>query len=424
MKEHVKTALLVLLGLSALYLLGRTWIYDSSLLAGRAVSNPILAALFGVDRAEPEIWAPARLDYAPSSVSPARCALMRGGMRTGAQYGEEAGQAYEAFRFMLAEAFGAAGEAAELRESEWREKLRRDSVYFEFSGRIPLSLLAAWLSADSPGDAVIEAVGLSFTEEGGTELLWAEPDGTFYGADVYVERGPWPELPELRPCAFAFEADGNYAAKLAARQLIMEEAEPRETLGMSAPPDIQQDLSLYAPFLEKLELSPLGTPFYMRGGARVYVDVGSGRSCEISPDGTIFFSCSARTELPEGSGDTRPAAVLLAWETVSLLEPVMGGARFEVCRVTQTGAGITVEMMPAVNGVPVLWEPAVVEVERGAVRRMSLRLCRVTDGAERTAPLPLRQAAALLPDGGAARLGLRYAVGDDGYARAVWAVGS
>ncbi|MDR0325745.1 MAG: hypothetical protein LBI19_06615 [Oscillospiraceae bacterium] len=404
MKEHLKTALLILLGLSALYLLGRTWMYESG--------------LFGAANPEPEIYAPARPDYAPAAVSPARCAVTRGGERMGGQYDAETGEVYEAFKSMLAQALGLAGEAVPVPAGDaLRLLLLRDGVYFEFSGQIPMPLLAAWLSADTSLGGDIEVVGLAFGGEG-AELFWADADGAFYTAAVPIGEPQWPELPELRPCAFAFEEE--YAAALVSWQLLIEETEPRVSVMASAPPDIQRELPLYAPFLSKLGLSSSSTTSYLRDGVRVYMDVENGQSCEISPDGAFLFSNPGAPAI--GGAQTLAGDVLRAWEAVSLLEPAMGGARFEVFRAARTDGGTAVELALTVNGVPLLWESAFVEVEGGVARRISLKLCRVTIGEDGTLPLPLRQAAVLVDKSGMARLDLRYAAGDGG--DLVWAVRS
>ena len=401
MKEFLKTVLLILLGLSALYLLWRTWVYDNS--------------IFGAAAPEPEIYAPARLDYAPASATPARCAVMRDGTRTGAQYDGETEEVYESFRFLLAEALSSAGQAAVMDEAAWRAALRRDGVYFEFAGTFPIALLAAWLSADSVLDGDLEAIGLIFG--GGTAaLIYSDADGVFYKADTRAEAAAWPELPELRPCAFAYETE--YAPALAARQLLIEEESPRVNIAASSIPEIQKDASIYTHFLEKLAFSPASTSSYMDGETRVYVDVVNGQICEISPDGTIRFSSP---QTPEGA-HILAADVLLAWETVSVLEPALGGAEFAVFRVAQTDGSTVVELAWMIGGLPALLEPAVAEVENGVIRRIVLKLYRVAAGEEETAPLPLKQAIAMIPGGGEARLDLRYSMEDGG--RAVWAVRS
>lgn len=432
MKEQIKTAALILLCLSALYLLGRTWVYDNKLIEGtRFASNPVIAAFLGLEyKPETEVFAPLRLDYSPAAVIPARCTVYRDGERTGAQYDNEARLVYELFKPMLASALDSAEDARVCDEDKWKDAVCRDSVYFEFTGRLPIQLLTAWLPAESRDGTDIEAICLSFSDNGTASLLWIDADGLFWSAAVRAQPDNWPELPELEPCFFAFESDESYASVLPARQLLMDVSTPRETFAVSDPPDIRQDLSVYTPFLEALGVFPLGTPFYPRGDTRVYVDVDGGRSCEISPDGTILYSFNA--VVSEGDwgyvpNDVRaPAgAALRAWEVLSLLAPAMGDAHFEISRIVQTSSAVMVEFMVTLNGLPLTWQPAVITIEDNAVRKVSLRLCRVTQGEDMRAPLPLKQAAALLSENDYSinsRLDLCYAVGDGGTALLEWAV--
>jgi hypothetical protein len=223
----------------------------------------------------------------------------------------------------------------------------------------------------------------------------------------------------MPPCSFAFET--GYAGALHPLQLLIEETRPRPEITLSAPPDLLDDSSAYRHFMEILELPLPGTPYYPRGDTRVYVDVGSGRSCVISPDGTILFTAS----VPPPVQQTSPGLagdVFRAWEAVSPLEPVMGGAKFEVGRVTRDGDVTAVEFTLTAGAVPVQWASAAAEVTHGMVSKLTLKLSVVSFTGEEFLPLPLKQASALVPAGGAARLDLRYIAGDGGTARIYWAV--
>jgi hypothetical protein len=409
MKEHVKTAALILLSLSAAFLVYRTWIADSGLFGGEAQGLPVFAR--------------ERLDYTPSAARPAACAVMRSGERTGTQYDEETGHVYELFKFLLAGAFSTAANAEQV-ENTWtqREILSRDGVYFKFSGHFPLPLIAAWLSADVPALPAaaggVEAVGLVF-DGSSVQVYWIYTTGDFWLAESDAIFEEWPDMPEMRLCAFAFETAYTDVWRL--RQLLIEEALPRASVILSVPPGIRQGDSVYAPFLVNLDLASSGATFYDRDDGRVYVDVESGRSCIFSDDGAIRFSSPAAVP-PAASADAGIAAdVLRAWEALSLLEPVTGSARFEVYRVTREGGTTIIEFLLVTGGVPVLWEPAMVEVRNGVIGQISLTLRFVEAGDSAAAPLPLRQAAALAPHGGTARLDLRYVPGGEA-AEIMWVV--
>jgi hypothetical protein len=419
MKKHLKTTLIILLGISAVFLVFQTWIYDSG--------------LFSPEMQNPLVFAPERFDFAPSSAVPVKCTVMLGGVRSGAQYDEETRETYEAFVFLLAEALTTASvPETVLSGGVWQDIMRSDGVYFEFAGSFPLSLLAAWVSADisrlsaegASSDAGIEAIGLVSGEE--AQVYWICTDGYFRLSKTDAVFTEWPELPGLRPCSFAFEE--NFADGVPPRQLFIAEDSPRVSAVISAPPDATQGDTFYSSFLEKLELSGGATTFYDRGDERVYLDVESGRTCAFLSDGTILFSASAVPAAHMGrasAGSPNAAAdVLRAWETLSMLEPAMGGGRFEVFRVTQTENSTIAEFLLMFGGIPVRWESAVAEIRNGVIEQVSLKLCQIEAGAEEIAPMPVRLAAAIIAQSGGARLGLRYVpLGQDrGEAHVKWVV--
>jgi hypothetical protein len=411
MKEHVKTAILILLGVSALYLAWRTWVVDSSV-------------LFGSDGGEPEQYAPARPDIGPSAAAPAKCAVIRNGEPAGAQYDGQVQIVYENFKLLLTEALGSASPAAPLDMSALPEIWSGDGCYFEFSGRYPLPLLAAWLSAGYHDDIEICAVGMVFGTNGRTDLILTGADGVIYLAETDAVFTGFPNLPELYPCSFAF--DLRPLTSLHPLQLIIEERQPRPAVRRYEPPDPGD--AVYTPFLAALDLHPFNTPSYMRGGTLVYLDTETERSCEISPDGTVVFSAPesrARTRgavLPAGSSGMA-ADVFAAWEVLNNLEPAMGDATIEVSRVTPSETGFTIEFVLTVGGIPLLSEPPIIaETEGFEVKRLSLKPAPYKTTAEESRQLPVKQAAALAESYGKMFFDLRYSCGGDGLLRADWAV--
>jgi hypothetical protein len=373
MKRNIKTVILTLLGASALFLVWRA--YDGS--------------AFIRDRAETEIFAPQRLDYTRTSVSPVKCVIVRDGVRAGSQYDELTEAVYQAFKPYLAEAVSNADGHLFFVYRGYGPQEDLEGVYFEFGGELPLPLIAAWLSTACPPALMdLEIIGLGLMAPG-------------------IEVWPvLPELPELCP--------GVHPS-----QLLME-GPARRTITVSKPPDINDYISHYTAFLETLGLFPAVTPSYTRGESRVYVDAESGRSCEISSDGTILFSAPAAAARPIPAAGNIAGDVLTAWETLARLHPVMGDAAFEVHRVAPAEEGTVVEFFITAGGVPLIWEPVVVEIALGAIRHISLKLCRADLTDNIVPPMPLRQAIALIEPGGSLNLSLRY---PEGGGAVSWVVG-
>ncbi|MDR1670068.1 MAG: hypothetical protein LBR76_08925 [Oscillospiraceae bacterium] len=405
MKERLKTVLILMLSLSALFLLSRTWVYDME--PGNAE--------------QPAVFAPARQDYTAAAVIPARCAVMSGGIRRGAQYSQAARTVYASFRPILTEALNEAGEPRLLSTPlERRTLMDRDGVYFEYTGSYPMPLISAWLSAEGPAGGNVTAMGLSFFE-GKTELYWREADGSVWAAPAGTEAAQWPGLPEgMSLCAFAYESEKLRG--VTPWLLVIDDQALYPSARLEAPPDIRENLESYTPFLESLGMPPLSTNFYASGDARIYISDEGARSCEIASGGGIFYA--DKTPVPEGSQANAqpralilPAAALRALDVVSSLKPATGEASYEVYAAEQTEEGVTVTLMLTLSGVPILHDPAVVVVEGSVVRSVSLKLCGVQRGSESGKPLP-PEYAALLPGG--ERLGLCYSGGGDGLASVGW----
>ena len=134
--EWGKDALIVLLTLSALFLLTMTPLVQDSGLAAllRPVSGGGGTPGTGVQ---------------PGTVLPVRLAVYRDGERYGLQYDDETmEERFAAFGPLLGEALSGAGEPAPLTESEWRDRLSRPGAWFDFDGEIPLSVMARWLGGE------------------------------------------------------------------------------------------------------------------------------------------------------------------------------------------------------------------------------------------------------------------------------------
>ena len=134
--EGVKTLLIILLSASALYLLTMTplvkdsWLED--LLKGEQVtkSDPLSVTLTAAAR-------------------PSRIAVSDGVNRYGIQYNQSAvDELFVRMGPLLGEALVSSGAPEKITEKQWRQYLREKSIYFDFTGEIPLSALSGWLQSE------------------------------------------------------------------------------------------------------------------------------------------------------------------------------------------------------------------------------------------------------------------------------------
>lgn len=176
--EWGKNVLIVLLTLSALFLLSMTPL----------VQDSGLAAVFRPGRAAAGASA---VSAQPGTVLPARLAVYRDGERYGLQYDDERmEELFAAFGPLLGEALSGAGEPASLSGPAWRDCLCRPGVCFDFDGAVPLSTLARWLGGGTcPLEGSARRVTLSAGEDDQVALCWQDAgDGGFYTCSTTLSR--------------------------------------------------------------------------------------------------------------------------------------------------------------------------------------------------------------------------------------------
>ena len=200
--EWGKDALIVLLTLSALFLLTMTPLAQDSGLAELLRPGTANRGASGVSAQ-------------PGTVLPARLAVYRDGERYGLQYDDETmEERFAAFGPLLGEALSGAGEPAPLTESGWRDRLSRPGAYFDFSGTVPLSALARWLGGETcPLKGGARRAALCAGEGDEVALCWQDAgDGGFYTCSTTLSRTLHldPALETVSPngAYFAFEDDG------------------------------------------------------------------------------------------------------------------------------------------------------------------------------------------------------------------------
>lgn len=220
--EWGKNALIVLLSLSALYLLGRTQLYTQGAISGKSWLNSLLSALPG--QAEPEPGQPAVSWSQGNPVRPVRMVVISPQGRTGIQYNNETlDNLYSGFISTLAEALTEAAPPEKTTAAQFQEALtaRTPGVYLDFLGGVPLPNLSAWFSGGRVLNGSLTDTArrllLTVTEDGEVLLYYINEESGMYYASKTA-----PELAErLRQfagdtapngAAFAFESGETYAA--------------------------------------------------------------------------------------------------------------------------------------------------------------------------------------------------------------------
>lgn len=225
--EWGKNVLILLLALSALYLLGRT-----------QISGRIVDTVQDLLDKSPAVGTPAAPAQTTSSlVRPVRLAIYQDEQRYGVQYDqEEVDEVFASLSTLLSEALGSADDPAPVTEQVWRSALCRTGIYMDFLYPVPLQTLSGWLGGGSDRSALTGSarrICLAADENGGVSLFYInEEDSSYYvcgttlSSTLHLETAVAGQSPN--GAMFAFEVSG------------MENLEPYTLLTSTPQPVIYQ----------------------------------------------------------------------------------------------------------------------------------------------------------------------------------------
>ena len=308
--EWGKDALIVLLTLSAVYLLSMTpLIQDSGLVDILRPRQTAGSGSAGAARTE--------------AVLPVRLAVYRDGERFGLQSDDaRMTELFAALDPVLRDALASAGEPRTLTEKEWQGCLRQESVYFDFSGDVPLTALSRWLGGEgekAPGGSA-RRIALTAGEDDQVLLCWQDgADGTFYACGTALSRAL-----HLDPAADGIAANGAYFAfedaelgrLLDPDTLITEGKRTGAQYAVTAP------LANSAGVEALLEALSFNSQNHVPGsGGEVYLD-GVDRLV-VGDSGTVTYRAAGEGKYPVGGQAGPVTAAQAAEETGAIAEKAM-----------------------------------------------------------------------------------------------------
>ncbi|GEM_PF-4131935 len=163
-KETLKTVLLVLLMVCAVYLSYATWFFDDP-----GITERLKSALPFSSTANS--YTISGGDFADAAI-PSAISIKAGYGRYGAEYDSAAlSAAFSTVSPYLVEALGSAKNGVTVTDAEWREALSGEGIFFDYRGTIPADTLSAFLSADIMHDHSASARFL---------MLSAKPDSLVF----------------------------------------------------------------------------------------------------------------------------------------------------------------------------------------------------------------------------------------------------
>ena len=385
--EWGKDALMVLLTLSALYLLSMTpLVQDSGVLE-----------LFSPGES-PGMDASGQAGTA--AMLPARLAITGEGGRYGIQYDESRlEEQFPPLGALLGDALASAGAPQAISEADWRRHLGDRSVYFDFQGDVPLAALERWLQG--PGERPLEGsarrVMLCAGEEDQVLLCWQRGSGgDFFACPTALTQSlnldPVVEGAESNGAYFAFE-NQTLAGRLAPYTLITEGEQD------GARYDAGMPLLADAGGMVLSALSFNGQNHAPASGGEVYLD--GGDRLVVSDGGTVTYQALQGEKYPVAPGPAGgvETARAMAEATVGAL---CGEARLYLMSARETENELRVQFGYLLGGGVVHlggegWAAEFV-VRDGYIVQFTLRFRTYAANGARTLLLPVDKAAAMLPD--------------------------
>lgn len=338
-------------------------------------------------------------------ILPARLAVCRDGDRFGLQYDDSRmEEVFSAFVPLLGDALAGAGEPASLPEDQWRACLRQRGAYFDFSGEIPLAALARWLGGgDCPLKGSARRVVLAAGERDAVSLCWEDAGGGgYFTCSTALSRtlhlDPAVEAVAPNGAYFAFEDES--LARLLDPFTLITEGEPAAGLyAVSAP------LSTAAGAETLVDALSFNSRNHAPGSSgEVYMD---GTDRLVIRDGvTAAYRAAQGGKYPVEHTNGVVSAAQAAEGARALAERAMsslcGEARLYLLSVQPYEGGWRVRFGYRLEGSAVYlydegWAAEFL-VRDGCITEFVLHLRQYTAQRENALLLPIRKAAAMLPD--------------------------
>lgn len=390
--EWGKNLLILLLLLSAVYLLSHTQLADR-------VTDSAQRWLGGDEEQTQSL----STKTSSATVHLARVAVCQDGLRYGVQYDQEGTDAvFESVSTLLSEAVVSATEPETVSERTWRSALCSTGVYLDFLYAIPMSALSGRL-ADGRSNELLTGTArricLAADRDGGVSLFYInEEDGSYYTCGTTLSRDF--HLDEVvaqwapNGAMFAFEVEGMDAT--GPYTLLTARLEP---LIYTAANPLLEDNSRLTQLLNVLDFTAQRDALDLTSGFSL---VEGSDSLRLSADGLVSFHSMGgsdyRFSLPgDSTQETLDYVQALAEDTAGVW---CGQARLCLAGMEEAQNGLVVTFQYSLNGAAVALSEdrtaARFVVRNGAVTDFTLYLRSYTATEEISMVLPEALAAAAM----------------------------
>jgi len=390
--EAVKSLLILLLSLSAMFLTGTIFLQD-----GLGIPS------FGVVSDN----APTPTNELPVNAAvarPIRMAVVNSSGRYGVQYDDAgADELFDALSDLLSEGLDSASSPQPVNRARWEAALSCRGIYYDFPGVLPLSLAADWLAdGESPSILTAEVSCLLLAERKNStavDLYYVDAaDGSYYACPTQLL---FPEALESyipNDAFFAFQMPEDYGT-LDPDTLLLPDP-PAPYLYTAAAGINVEDPDARSALLSALEFFPQSSAVYPSADGWRVRD--GNDTLHLTDDGTVTFEAGNETHrYPIPAGVNRAQLVELTSELVrKALSPYCGSARPYLHSITSSNHGILLTYGCTLSGAEVQYGQdnwyAQFTVQSGRITNYTLHLRRYALTDEPVSILPEYQAIAAM----------------------------
>ena len=440
--ENLKTLLILLLTLSAVYLTARVLVYNE---LAEHLPQGWLGRLVTLFRPGEELESePSQTGTSLTvAVYPVRIAIHGREERFAVQY-DTAGcdLAFEEVSTLLGEALSGAETPEPVSEQDWQRALGAPGIWMDFLGEVPLEVLYAWLSQGSSNpalEATVRQLAVALDEATGEVALYYhnESDGLYYACRTQVRyEGHMDQVLEGyagNNASFAFELAGDAGYDALDPYVLILPTTPSPQIYRSSNPLGSVDDAMVDALQQAVSFRPQNNSVYpVANGIRVREGQ---ETLLIGNDGTVVYDTAGegayRYPVQEDSGSGLPGWLEATWSLASgTVGSYCGSARLYLLGARSGDDGsLTVYYGYSLNGAAVLFPDggcaAQFVIRKGQITDYTLRFRSYEETGKQSLVLPERQAAAALDalDPQGRELALYYTDTGADTVQAVWEAG-
>ena len=404
--ERLKTLLIVLLSLSAVYLTGLVLVQNRA----ASGSQGVLSGLLSLFRPQSTVETsdPGSSGQLTAAARPVRIAVCDGVNRYAVQYNTaQTDKLYDSVGILLGEALSSADSPTVITESVWQAALSSPGVWFDFLGKIPLETLSAWTGEGGVNIALTGSarrIAVALADDGVRLYYHNESDGLYYTCKTAVTyQGHMDELVAGYggngvPFAFELGADSGYDGL--DPYVLISASTPTPGVYRASNPLASLDEALIGSLQQALSFQ---TSYYaIPNGIRIREGQ---ETLEISNTGTVSYTTA------EGTSSRYPVGSEYGYDITEVVETTRrmaadtvgrycGAARIYLMEVEETEDGLSVRYGYSLNGAEVSLSggdsAALFTIQDGQITSFTLRFRRYEDTGQTSLVLGERMAAAAL----------------------------